>query len=122
MFEEAFDERAKGIILSGGIAEKVAREKIQITNALKTSGAKGYWQKLLDLTEESAQQKGESPNSLDMAVLYARLNKRHEAFEWLEKAYQERESLGFLNAESDWDNLRDDPRFQDLVRRIGLPQ
>jgi hypothetical protein len=57
-----------------------------------------------------------------MALLYARLNKRHEAFEWLEKAYQERESLSFLNAESDWDNLRDDPRFQDLVRRIGLPQ
>jgi TolB-like protein/Tfp pilus assembly protein PilF len=122
MFEEAFAEREKGIILSGGNAEKVAREKIQITNALKTSGAKGYWQKLLDLTEESAQQKGESPNSLDMAVLYARLNKRHEAFEWLEKAYQERESLSFLNAESDWDNLRDDPRFQDLLRRVGLPQ
>ena len=57
-----------------------------------------------------------------MARLYARLNKRDEAIEWLEKSYQERESLVSLKVEPEWDNLRSDPRFTDLMRRVGLPQ
>ncbi len=122
MFEEALAEIDKGIILSGGNAEKVARESAQVANALRTSGAKGYWQKALDLTKEDAQKKGEPVNPMDMAWLYARLNKPDEVFEWLEKAYQERRTrLVFLKVEPAWDNLRSDPRFADLVRRVGLP-
>ena len=123
MFEEAIAELEKGNILEGKNIEEVAREKTQITNALKTSGAKGYWQKLLDLTKEDAQRKGEPVNPADIATFYAHLNKRDEAFEWLEKAYQERSvDLPFLKVSPEWDNLRTDPRFTDLMRRLGLPQ
>ncbi len=45
------------------------------------------------------------------------------ALEWLEKAYEKRESpLIHLGVGWDWDGLRDDPRFQGLLRRMNLPE
>jgi TolB-like protein/DNA-binding winged helix-turn-helix (wHTH) protein/Tfp pilus assembly protein PilF len=60
-------------------------------------------------------------SSLDIAVIYTGLGDRDSAFAWLEKAYQERASrLGEL-PDPVFDILRSDPRFQDLMRRLGLP-
>jgi len=57
-----------------------------------------------------------------MAELYAALGERDEAFAWLERAFDEKsQQLTYLNSGAEWDPLRSDPRFQDLVRRIGLP-
>ena len=56
------------------------------------------------------------------AMVYAGLGQKDEAFEWLEKAYQERSNyLLFMRWYPSMVPLRSDPRFQDLVRRIGLP-
>jgi len=58
----------------------------------------------------------------DMAVLYAGMSDPNSAFRWLEKAYRDRESqLPFLKQDGRLARLRNDPRFQSLVRRIGLP-
>jgi TolB-like protein/DNA-binding winged helix-turn-helix (wHTH) protein/Flp pilus assembly protein TadD len=58
----------------------------------------------------------------DMAVLFTGLGDQDSAFRWLEKSYQSRESqLPFLNASHLLDPLRANPRFQKLVRRVGLP-
>jgi hypothetical protein len=56
--------------------------------------------------------------------IYAGLGEKDKAFEFLEKAYQERspDIPYFLKADLRIDNLRSDPRFQDLLRRVGLPQ
>jgi tetratricopeptide (TPR) repeat protein len=60
--------------------------------------------------------------SWDMAVLFAGLGNVDSAFQWLEKSYGERESqMPFLNVDSRLARLHSDPRFQDLVRRLGLP-
>ncbi|MBV9483919.1 MAG: protein kinase [Acidobacteria bacterium] len=57
-----------------------------------------------------------------MADLYSLLDKKDEAFKWLEKAYEERSSkLTDLKIDPDFDSLRSDPRFTALVRKIGLP-
>ncbi len=57
-----------------------------------------------------------------MAAVYVGLDDRDKAFEWLEKAYEERSGrLVYLGIERAFDPLRTDPRFQDLVRRIRLP-
>jgi eukaryotic-like serine/threonine-protein kinase len=56
------------------------------------------------------------------ADLYALLEEKDQAFAWLEKAYQERSSkLLDIQVDPDFDSLRSDPRFQELVRRVGLP-
>jgi hypothetical protein len=45
----------------------------------------------------------------------------HQAMHWLERAYEERFNPSIL-LRSGFDPLRSDPRFKDLVRRIGLPE
>ena len=58
-----------------------------------------------------------------LAIAYAGLGERDQAFAWLEKGYEERAfQMQWLNVEPRWDSLRSDPRFKDLVRHIGLPQ
>ena len=60
--------------------------------------------------------------STTLALVYSGLNNRDEAFRWLERAFAEREcSLVYLNVYPTYDNLRQDPRFHDLVHRIGFP-
>ena len=57
------------------------------------------------------------------AALAAALGDREAAIEWLEKAYQQKSTgLLLLKRHEQFDPLRADPRFQDLLRRIGLPQ
>jgi TolB-like protein/Flp pilus assembly protein TadD len=58
-----------------------------------------------------------------VGMLYAGLGNRKEALAWLERAFEERaDGLTWLNVDPMLDDLRSDPGFQDLIRRIGLPQ
>jgi len=58
-----------------------------------------------------------------IARLYAHAGEKDRALEWLEKAYEQRESpLVHLSVGWDWDSLRSDPRFQDLLGRMKFPR
>ena len=51
------------------------------------------------------------------------MNEKDEAFVWLEKAYaQHSNAMTTLKVDPLYDPLRTDPRFQDLLRRVGLAQ
>ena len=57
------------------------------------------------------------------AFTYASLGNRDRAFAWRDKAYAERNwCIIYLKPDHVWDPLRSDPRFSDLLRRVGLPQ
>ncbi len=57
------------------------------------------------------------------ALYYVLLGEKDRAIEFLEKGFQRREiDMLWLNVDSHWDEIRSDARFQDLVRRVGLPQ
>ena len=60
----------------------------------------------------------------NIAVIYAGLGDKDQAFAWLDRAYADRSSFLVIHLKTDshLDSLRSDPRFSDLVRRIGLPQ
>jgi TolB-like protein len=93
-----------------------------LDGAYATGGMRAYWRKLLelDISEET-----ETGNvwTYRRATLHARVGEREEAFRWLEKAYSERHNrLVFLGVDPAFDGLRSDRRFNDLLRRIGLPQ
>ncbi|HEX7961779.1 MAG TPA: hypothetical protein VF493_17790, partial [Terriglobales bacterium] len=54
-------------------------------------------------------------------MLYAGVGEKSEALNWLEKAYDERaDGLTWLKVDPMLDDLRPDPRFQKLLKRIGL--
>jgi hypothetical protein len=58
-----------------------------------------------------------------LAFLHFLLGNRDRAFQWLNRAYEGRSaSLPGLKTDPWWDALRPDPRFQELVRRVGFPE
>lgn len=58
----------------------------------------------------------------DIAMIHVGLGEKDEAIAWLEKGYDERAyAMQNLKVEPNWDSLRDDPRFQELIRKVGLP-
>ena len=61
--------------------------------------------------------------ALAFAIVHLGLGERDQALSWLEKAYEERfNRLAYLRRESIWNPLRQEPRFQELLRRINLPE
>jgi tetratricopeptide (TPR) repeat protein len=61
--------------------------------------------------------------AVSYALVYVGLGEKEQAFTWLEKACEERTNfLAYLKVHAIWDPLRSDPRFKDLLRRVGLSQ
>jgi TolB-like protein len=57
----------------------------------------------------------------DFAVVYAGLGDAEATFQWLEKAYQARDARLQELRSMEFDSVRSDPRYADLMRRVGLP-
>ena len=57
-----------------------------------------------------------------IAAVYAGLGNKDKAFEWLEKDFQSKEDFAGIRWEIPFESLRDDPRFKDLLKRMGLPE
>jgi tetratricopeptide (TPR) repeat protein len=57
-----------------------------------------------------------------IATLYTRAVKKAEAIEWFEQAYEQHDgNMPYISADPLFDNLRDEPRFKDLLKKMGLP-
>jgi TolB-like protein/DNA-binding winged helix-turn-helix (wHTH) protein/Tfp pilus assembly protein PilF len=88
-------------------------------HAYAVSGKRDQALEILRQLEEGGTKRYISPFSF--ALIYTGLGEKERAFEWLEKAYQQRDpALATLRADPRFDPLRPDPRFADLLRRIHL--
>jgi TolB-like protein/DNA-binding winged helix-turn-helix (wHTH) protein/cytochrome c-type biogenesis protein CcmH/NrfG len=115
MYSEAMDEYRKAGAIGGLSSHRLAA----LRQAFAASGFKGYLQE--ELKSETAESQRLHPYA--SARLYARLGQRDLAFHWLEKAYLARShDIAFIKVHPELDNVRTDPRFQDLLRRVGFPQ
>ena len=84
-------------------------------------GTEGAVRAVLEVQTELASQGLYSPVAI--AVAYTWLGEVDQAIAWLERAYEAREAVLYsLKANPLADPLRSDPRFQDLLRRIGFPE
>jgi tetratricopeptide (TPR) repeat protein len=62
-------------------------------------------------------------NPFEIALIYVGLGEKNHAFEWLDRAYQERsDMMVYLNADPRLDPVRSEPRFDQLVRKVGIPR
>jgi TolB-like protein/DNA-binding winged helix-turn-helix (wHTH) protein len=114
--EEAAQEFLKADELFGMDPQRVTQLKV----TLAKSGAKGYWKRTLENYKESA--KSNYVPSVLVAEACVRVGDKECVFEWLERGFEERDDLMInLKVEPAFDSLRSDPRFQDLVRRVGIP-
>lgn len=71
---------------------------------------------------EKVAARGEAVYPEEPAYLYAILGDKNRAFAWLEEGFQQRtHGMPFLKEDPTWDDIRSDPRFTHLERRVGLP-
>jgi len=88
-------------------------------NAYARWGRKAEALALIPRLQEHIRQSG--VGTYEIALIYAGLGEKDLAFEWLDKAYQVRDKgLTYLKIDPCVDPLRSDPRFEDLLRRVGL--
>jgi TolB-like protein len=88
-------------------------------NAYARAGQGDAARKTISQLEEHVRKDG--VGRYEMALVYTGLGKKNEAFKWLEESYNTHDvGLIYLKADPCLDPLRSDPRFDDLVRRVGL--
>ncbi|PYV52992.1 MAG: protein kinase [Acidobacteria bacterium] len=132
-FQEAIHSLALAYLQKGMVGEAIAqlRRAIDLSpHDARNLGALGHAYALSGRRDEAGKilkELKESSNVLWnvlwVAEVYAALGDKDHAFECLEKAYRDRHfTFEFLKYEPYWESLRSDPRFKDLLRRIGLPQ
>jgi DNA-binding winged helix-turn-helix (wHTH) protein/TolB-like protein/Flp pilus assembly protein TadD len=116
MYREAFAELDKARDLFNDSAEVMS----VIGYTCAVSGRRAEALKIVRELQNQSKQRYVSPYHL--AMVYAGLGEADQAFSWLEKAFADREGrMTILKVVPEFDGLRSDPRFADLVRRIGLP-
>jgi TolB-like protein/DNA-binding winged helix-turn-helix (wHTH) protein len=114
--KEAAEEYLQFEILSGSSPQRIKR----LREGFARSGAKGFWQ--ASLKDYLRTTKSSYSPPVLVAGVYMRLGDKARALQWLEKGYQERDDLMIdLNVDPVFDAFRSEPRFQDLVRRVGIP-
>jgi TolB-like protein/DNA-binding winged helix-turn-helix (wHTH) protein/Flp pilus assembly protein TadD len=114
---ESVEEYLKFETLSGTDPQTIAR----LREAFAKSGPDGFWRRRLEEYRKAARSQYVSNGMVAEACL--RVGEKQCAFESLEKAFHERDDLMInLNVDPAFDAIRTDPRFQDLVRRVGLPE
>lgn len=122
MFDQAVEQYLRGHEENGMAREDIAAAR----KAYAERGIKGYLQTRIAQLETRGQPE---PNRTPMtslggqlASLHALLGDKDRAFQLLERMYAERdEAFTSIREEITFDSLRSDPRFADLLRRIGLP-
>jgi tetratricopeptide (TPR) repeat protein len=116
MYKEGIAEVEKELAISPGNPAALS----VLGYAYAVAGKRADAQKVLNELTELSKQK--YVPAWAMAEIYVGLGEKDRAFEWLEKAYEERFAglLGGIKVDPVFDPLRSDPRFADLLRRMNL--
>ena len=114
-YDEAIAASRRSVELSGGYPGIVALGHAYASAGLRADALKT----ISDM--ESLVKAGKPMSPIGFAIVYSGLGDKDNAFEWLDKAFRERdEGILYLKCQPYFENLRGDPRYSELLRRIGL--
>jgi tetratricopeptide (TPR) repeat protein len=113
MRKEGIAEFEKALVIAPGDALSLG----ELGNAYALGGKRAEAQKALDQLNELSKQR--YVPAMARVVVDVGLGEKDKAFEWLEKAYEERFVIQ-IKVDPQFDPLRSDPRFTDLLRRMNL--
>ncbi len=117
MYKEAIAAFEKSVALRGRDNANLGT----LAHAYAKAGRRQEALKLVGELEERARRSGR-PGAYGLAIAYAGLGEKDRAFAVLEKAYEQRRAgMFFLNSEPLFEPFQSDPRFRNLMLRIGLP-
>jgi len=117
MYDQAVAEYSR----SSQIGTVIPKDALGRADVYKQSGWTAYVQANLEQLVERSPRRPLPP--FVIATFYGRLGKKDEAIAWLEKGYEERDfRMTLLSVAFEFDSFRSDPKFQELVRRMGLPE
>ena len=109
------------VLLKLSTPEACAKLTREFESAIQQKGAQGFWERRLELARESSR-KGDTDH-LWLAEMYFAVGNTDKGFEHLEECFLGRDpGLAYLKVNWPIMNFRDDPRYIDLLRRIGLPR
>jgi tetratricopeptide (TPR) repeat protein len=118
MYSEVINEARRATEISGA---RSTHSEAFLGYALAKSGKEAEARSVLGGLLKSSAERYVSPYHI--AFVYNGLGRHDEALAWLERAYAQRNTgMVFLKVEPRWNNLRSNPRFQDLLRRVGLSE
>ena len=119
MYREAVTEWGKALTLSGAGDQGSILERTYASSGFEAAVRALAQQQLEKLNERM--KRGEYVPASEYVTVYTRLGDKEQAFAWLDKAVQERNAFVFaVRVDPIYDKLRDDPRYADLVHRMGL--
>ncbi len=119
-YKKAIDASLHNNILHGKTPEQAKRQAVEFSSALASGGPPAYWKYKLETMFRETPPKERYGDKF--ARCYMHLGKREEALEALEKAYRERDPflIFWLPIHEEFDPLRSDPRFQKMLRGLGV--
>ena len=113
MYEETLDVSRRLYTVTGDL---------DLLEALDRGHEEGGYKEAMRQAAEALEARSNRAYAMDIATLYTYAGVKERALDWLEIAYEERmQNLVYLNVYPKWDPLRDDPRFQELIRRMNFP-
>ena len=98
---------------------KVKQRCDELRRAFEAGGESGYWLKRLDQARATLNSDDEP---YAFARIYAYLGDKDQAFYWLERAYARHDELIYLIIDECWDPWRDEARFEEIQKKVGLPR
>jgi TolB-like protein/DNA-binding winged helix-turn-helix (wHTH) protein len=120
-FNDAIAEESTARTLSGEDPQVVRSCEDALHKALAAQGAQGYWRALLTIAVAGPNPPEAYDDAYGIAIIYSRLGDKDKAIDSLESAYAERKiAMSEIGVEPAFDVLRSDPRFDVLLRRVGL--
>lgn len=123
-YEEAIHEYETGHVLRGVKPEEAAAEAKAMLDAYNSGGATGFWRRELEMSLQARKRGDERVYASEIASLYALSGEKDKAFEWLNKAYEERDGMdiALLKCDPAYKDMHGDPRFAAMLSRMGLPE